>query len=343
MATHDSENARTDLEPLTPMEAARLWKESRLDELAQATLEVQGYHIDQFTEWLIDEGIEDMRDITARTVHRFRLSISGDVQQNTLAQRIGTVKRFLRFCASIDGVDPDVVERIELPPREGQPRTETIETETAEEALSFLRKYAYASREHVLLALCWHTAIRTGTLRALDVSDVETANNRLRIRHRPSSDTPLKNGEEAERYIALDADLTEVVRDYIQEKRPNVEDEYGREPLFCTENGRAAVKTLRRWFQTVTRPCIYSDGCPHERDPSECDAAQRSRDASDCPSSVSGHPVRRGSITHHLRNDVPEKVVSDRCNVSQDVLDEHYDRRTEDEKMEQRRKFINDI
>lgn len=33
--------------------------------------------------------------------------------------------------------------------------------------------------------------------------------------------------------------------------------------------------------------------------------------------------IRRGSITHHLSEDVPEKVVSDRMNVSLDVLEKH--------------------
>ena len=51
--------------------------------------------------------------------------------------------------------------------------------------------------------------------------------------------------------------------------------------------------------------------------------------ASTCLSSVSPHAIRRGSITHHLSEDVPEKVVSDRMNVNLDVLEKHYDRRTE--------------
>jgi hypothetical protein len=36
-------------------------------------------------------------------------------------------------------------------------------------------------------------------------------------------------------------------------------------------------------------------------------------------------------------------VVSARANVSTAVLDEHYDRRTEREKMEQRRKYLNQM
>ena len=53
--------------------------------------------------------------------------------------------------------------------------------------------------------------------------------------------------------------------------------------------------------------------------------------------------IRRGSITHHLTEDVPEKVVSDRMNVGQDVLDKHYDRRSEEVKVEQRRGYLEDV
>jgi site-specific recombinase XerD len=337
-ASHD----RTDLQPLAPADAVRLWIESHVDDWAVATRDLQSYHVEEFTDWLTDDGVDDMRDVSARTVHRFRLEIKNDLAQATLSQRISTVRRFLKFCVSVDAVAPSVPERIEIPKRDGNARTESLETDHAEAALSYLRRFAYASREHALLALTWHTGIRTGTVRALDVSDVETANNRLRVRHRPETDTPLKNGESAERYVTLSETVTEALADFIEHNRVATRDDHGREPLFTTENGRAPVKTLRRWFQTATRPCLW-DECPHGRDPDDCDAAQRSRDASDCPSSVSGHPIRRGAITHHLRRDVPEKVVSDRCNVSADVLDEHYDRRSDDEKAEQRRSYLGNI
>jgi len=40
---------------------------------------------------------------------------------------------------------------------------------------------------------------------------------------------------------------------------------------------------------------------------------------------------------------VSEKIVSDRCDVSSEVLDRHYDRRTDREKMEQRRDITEDL
>jgi integrase len=243
-------------------------------------------------------------------------------------------------CASIDGVDTSVPERMEMPNRGDDVRTEALEKEQAEAALSYLRKYAYASREHALLALTWHTGIRSGTLVALDVEDVEAEKHRLRIRHRPETGTPLKNGERAERYIALSPDITELLEDYIGTTRSSLRNVDGdRRPLFATKNGRAPVKTLRRWFNTATKPCMYGD-CPHGRSPENCDAAQRQRDAMECPSTVSGHPIRRGAITQFLKTDTPRRAVSDRCNVSDDVLDKHYDARSEGDKTEQRRKYF---
>jgi hypothetical protein len=58
---------------------------------------------------------------------------------------------------------------------------------------------------------------------------------------------------------------------------------------------------------------------------------------------VSPHAIRRGSITHSLNSDMPDKVVSDRANVSQRVIEQHYDRRTEREKMEQRREYLDNL
>jgi site-specific recombinase XerD len=334
----------TNLEAIRPDEAKRLWLETKVDEWSQATEKVERFRVELFIDWLAENEIADMRDVSARTVHRFHLDVKDGIARTTLGRRIGTVRRFLAFCTSIDAVDSSVPERIEMPNHDDVARTEALDESQAEAALSYLRKYAYASREHALLALTWHTGIRSGTLVALDVEDVEAEKHRLRIRHRPESGTPLKNGVRAERYVAISPDITELLEDYISTNRSSVEAKKGdgdnRNPLFTTKHGRAPVKTLRRWFQTATRPCLYGD-CPHGRSPNDCEAAQKSSAAGDCPSSVSGHPVRRGAITRFLKDEsIPEKAISDRSNVSQDVMDKHYDVRTEGEKTEQRRDYF---
>ena len=50
-----------------------------------------------------------------------------------------------------------------------------------------------------------------------------------------------------------------------------------------------------------------------------------------------------GAISHFLSIDTPGEVVSDRMNVSKDVIDDDYDSRSEREKMELRRKYLNNI
>ena len=111
----------------------------------------------------------------------------------------------------------------------------------------------------------------------------------------------------------------------------------------CWQPHRGVPTTIQTYIYSVTRPCVYTDECPHNREIAECEAAATRGAASKCPSSLSPHMVRRGAITHWLAADVPEQVVSDRANVSPGVIDKHYDRRSEREKMEQRRRYIHQV
>lgn len=134
--------------------------------------------------------------------------------------------------------------------------------------------------------------------------------------------------------------LANVLEDYVDGPREDVTDDYGRDPLLTTTHGRVSRSTVRDTVYRVTRPCWYGEECPHDRDQNECDATGFDG-ASKCPSSRSPHDARSGAITTHLLEDVPAEIVTDRMDVSQSVLDKHYDRRTEREKMEQRRKYLN--
>lgn len=82
--------------------------------------------------------------------------------------------------------------------------------------------------------------------------------------------------------------------------------------------------------------------CPHGRDVEECEAVWN-EEASKCPGSHSPHALRKGSITYHRNNGLHRKVVSDRADVSEKVLDKHYDMATEAEKRERRREFLDNL
>jgi site-specific recombinase XerD len=87
----------------------------------------------------------------------------------------------VRFCEGLSAVVPNVSERIVLPNRDRNVCTEVLEADGAKSILSCLRKYHYTSRTHALMALLWHTGIRTGTARRLDVAILDPAHDRLRI------------------------------------------------------------------------------------------------------------------------------------------------------------------
>lgn len=221
-------------------------------------------------------------------------------------------------------------------------QSETIlDVDQAEALIEYQRKFEYASRSHVIIELLWHTGIRLGALHALDVDDYHEESERLEVNHRPETGTPLKNGKEGERMIALNAEVCRVIEAWRDQQRHEVTDEHGREPLLTSRNGRMNRSSVRDAVYMVTRPCYHGE-CPKGRNPDDCEGGEYGG-YSKCPVNVSPHDIRRGSITHFLTEDVPEQVVSDRMNVGQDILDKHYDKRDEEVKVEQRRDYINGI
>ncbi len=184
--------------------------------------------------------------------------------------------------------------------------------------------------------------IRVGAVHALDVEDYCSEEQSLHVVHRPDSNTPIKNGPDGERFVALSDELCVMLDDWIAQRRPEATTDYGRSPLVSTSHGRAHRTTLRGDCYRFTHPCVSSRDCPHGRDIDECSATEYDS-ASECRSSVSPHASRRGEIAHALSKDWPMKAVGDRANVSEQVLEKHYDQRSEKEKMEQRREYLKRI
>ena len=333
----------TDLEPLEPQRAKEMYQQERQGEVTERTLQAHHYRLVHFIRWCNEEGIDDLNDLTGRRLHECRLwrKEDGDLNAVSLRTQLETLRVFIRFCETIDAVPSGLHEKILLPTlsNDDEQCEEILRSEQAEDVLEYLRQSEYASRTHVVLELFWHTGIRLGSLIALDLEDYYPEQQRLELKHRPEADTSLKNGSEGERLLAVDPYICEVLDDWIAHHRPEMTDDHGRKPLLTTDQGRLAGTTVRETVYKATRPCYYSDDCPHNRDPDGCEGTDYGF-YSRCPLSVSPHSVRRGSITHHLSEDVPEKVVSDRMNVGQEVLDKHYDKRSKEVKVEQRREYL---
>jgi integrase len=248
---------------------------------------------------------------------------------------MSTFRVFLKWCGSIEAVETNLYDKVLVPQVRGQEgqRDIMLEAERAEEILQHLSKYRYASREHVLFALLWETGMRIGAVRSLDVRDVKVKDRCLDIAHRPETGTTLKNAQGGERLVAISADLVELLRDYMDNTRIETTDEYDRSPLLSGRQGRISRSTIRRRVYKHTAPCFLNEPCP------DCEGDSDAK----CPEAVNPHAIRRGSITHFLTCDVPVEIVGDRMDVSRKVLDKHYDRRSEQVKVEQRRRYLDNI
>jgi len=337
----------TDLQPLAPKDPKDRYLRAIEDDMAEGTIRTREYKLRHFVRWCGEEGIDNLNNLNGRDIEDYKYwwEEDGGLNQTTLRAQMSVIRQFLEYCGQIDGVYPRLYQQVILPSLEkGENQREvTIETERVEEILAFIRKFEYANRDHVVLLLLWKTGIRTGGLRSLDLEDYNDHKGSLDICHRPEKDTPLKNKGDGERMVALPDETQKVLDDYIEHNRNNATDDYGRNPLITTNNGRVSKVTVRRTIYRYTRPCVLTGGCPHDKDPEKCEAAVNYDKASQCSDSVSAHPFRRGAITHHLNSDVPKPMVSDRMDVSSPVIDAHYDAEDKEGKMERRREYLDSV
>lgn len=340
----------SELEAIRPTRAVEMYIRSRENELAQATIYSHRSRLNHFTEWFDTETeYEHVRELSGIDIHEYRLwrREHGDPGKVTMKTQIDTLRVFIRWCESIDAVTQDLSVKVLSPTLDkgDNVRSEMLDAESAEAILDDLDRYEYASHDHVTLLLLYRCLLRRGAVRAIDLDDVVLNGDekRIEINHRPDTGTPLKNQGDGERVIAITDETAQVLRDHIDRHRHDVEDDHGREPLLTTAQGRPHRTTIQARIYAVTRPCNTGGECPHGRDEADCAAAKDRQSAYQCPSSLSPHPVRRGAITHWLQSDVPETAVGDRADADPSILSTHYDQRTERQKSEQRRKYLDDV
>lgn len=346
----------SDLDPISPVEARDWYVADRDEELAEATLKAHQYRLAPFLEWCELQEIESMTDLRGRHFSKYKLwrkNEKGSPNNVTLNTQLSTLRVFIKWCGKRNIVPRDLFEYID-PPRMApmeDVRTVTLEAEAAHEILAHLRKFEYATNDHIVFELLWSVGMREGAVHALDLSDFveeppvgeDATGPYLKIRHRPDTDTPLKNRELGERDVSLKPELRDMLADYIGTNRKALTDAHGREPLLTTRHGRLSRQTIRRIVYGFTRSCVFQGNCPEGRDFFDCEAACANSKASKCPVSVSPHAIRKGAITWARLNDVPLEAISERMNVSVPILKKHYDRRTNQQKMESRRNYFDGL
>jgi integrase len=336
-----------DLEPLAPQDALDWYLEHRRDSLRTATRRKHQSALGTFVDWTADVGIDDMNDVGGRQLMEFKTwrKSEADLAVVSLNGNLAILQRFLRFCEKIDAMADGVADRVPLPnvPPEEEVNYQVPTDEEVKAIRSYYRRFEYASRRHVEFELIAEVGVRLGGVRAIDLGDFDADEKVIRLRHRPEGTddlgTPLKNGRDGERLVNISDQLRDFVVDYVDHNRADVTDKFGREPMFTTTGGRPSTATIRRDFYKMSRPCAYSNDCPHDRDVADCDAA-KNKNAADCPARFSTHPLRKWAIMNQLDAGVPKELLSDRVDVSVPVLDKHYDQRTEEQKSRRRREEL---
>lgn len=347
-------NGETELTSEHPVSVVEYFLSVNVDDWADWTYKDYSYDLTRFLEYCEYANIEDLSELSSRDLVGFKQwrKRDGNIGLATLHGQLANIRVLIRWCEQIEIVENGVADGIEMPdlnPSDVVSYTR-ITSEQAQQILDYYSQFEYVPREFAEFALIWGILCRLGGVRSLDLENYDREEGYIELEHRPDEGTPLKNGESevegegGERRINLPDWLCEILNRYIDgtgdpehPKRIEVEDEYGRKPLFTTKYGRVSESTLRRDLYRVTQPCRYGQDCPHDMDPEECDARSNNNLLSRCVSAVSPHPVRRGGICHQLKEGVPKDTICERADVSRKVLNKHYDLRTKEEARQQRR------
>lgn len=309
--------------------------------LAEATVREYGYRLRRFREFCDQEGIETVGELHPLDFDDYlAYREAAGVAPLTIQSQFKTIREWVEFLESLGAVADDLHEAVPSPqvPKGAEISETQLDPEDGDALIRYYRQAdrEYGSRGHAILELIWFTGARLGTLRALDLGDVWLDENAIAFHHRPETDTPLKNGPDGERVVAVDDAVIAALRAYVDDHRYDRRDNHGRQPFITSSYGRPSTSAVRNWTYQATQPCVRID-CPHDKQRATCEWT-KSKAASQCPSSRSPHEVRTGAITRMLNHSTKDRVEY-RANTSQF---DHYDMATHQQKMELRDREVAD-
>ena len=338
---------------IAPQKAQEQYLASRRGEIRDQTIEEYRNKLDVFVEYCGQNGLNDLNEVDGRFLaeymqyRRTETAPSGESLSNkTLRDDMYLLQDFVSYLESIEAVPANLSEKVKIPKLSAGDgvRDMNFDPDLLNSILDHLNKFEYASAAHVIFVYHGHTGRRPGGLYSLDLRDLhlDCEDPYIEFKHR-EGETELKNGSNGEGQVSIHESVAEVFQDYITNNRHDVTDDFERCPFLTSEFGRLSKSSMRKRVYAFTRPCVVSGECPHNRDPENCDAAQTLNAASKCPSSKPPYSLRHGYITAKIKQGVPRKVISGRCDVSEDIIEKHYDESDENEKRELRQEVLEQI
>lgn len=351
---------------LPPSEGVARFREYKQDRVAGSTMRGYDTKLGFFETFLTDVlELEDLNDLTPDQAIRYKdwrrdeSRPNETIGQKTIKDDMHLYRGFLERMVKLNAVSADAYEIIEIPELDsgdGVDKT-TLDSARADNILTHLNRFEYATLHHVTNLLLMKTGRRGCDIRAIDCRDYipaeEKSNDKatLSFKHRPETGTELKEDEEHEADIELQKETAQIIEDYLECQRPDVADEYGRKPLLATKHGRIAISTIRAHAYKFTSPCASGRPLPddvedylpeerHEHDPEICPASDDVKEASKCPLSRSPTNIRTGYVTAKLNGGASYESVGYRVGAGEKVLRKHYDHPDLDEERDRHQEEI---
>lgn len=324
----------------------------------QETMRLNRSSWDTFTEWFQESDSTHLRDLGPYFAADFQEWLRANTGKNDLSiyyelTRVRTIIEFGKGKGFVDGQVPLKWDRPEVS-RVDRQRDDPLRPERGWEIGEWVRETAPYTKEEVIWTLAFEYGLRKSAIRALDLEQVvfdpdgDTPPH-LKLRDRPDlgddgdKGLPLKNtvDELSSRLVPLYPDTVELLRGYIGRERaePGKTDEYGLNGLITTNrSARISESGIYRTISKLTAPATYEGEC-------ECDTCREFRetegrplpaqDRYKCQRSRSPHQVRHGSITMMINEGVDFETISHVVGTRPSTLRDVYDRRTEEERMNQ--------
>jgi len=333
------------LKPLSPEEGLQKFLLNEETEVIPGTVQEYERKLEWFLDFCESNEIEDTTEFDGRVIQDFKIwrrdeasTKDGQLSNKTLRDDMYLFRQFLRFLESIDAVTPQLHRKVDIPsldPEDGS-RDIEFESEELDRILSHLEQYQYATREHAVWIMFAATGRRPGGLRSLDLDHVHLDDDPHVEFHHTAGETRLKNGKKSENTVSLNTEAAQMLQDYVDTSRHELEDGE-RSPFLTSPQGRLTVSTMRKYIYKWSRPCSIGMECPEGRDPDGCEGMVNAGCASKCPYSKPPVALRHGYISDLRRQGVSITVISERCDVSEEIIRENYSELDESEKRELRR------